>query len=101
MGWRMSWFGCASRVRDPSSLPERSMDKASFESADPIVDRLADIAPRSSEEEDRHKRETFCRNPAGNQSRPVEPGQQPEASLARWRATSTAKRRQPDQTLCD
>jgi hypothetical protein len=45
--------------------------------------------------------ETFCRNPAGIQSRPVEPGQQPEASLAWWRVTSTAKRRQPDQTLCD
>jgi hypothetical protein len=62
--------------------------------------KKVDIAPRSSEEEDRHKRETFCRNPAGNQSRPAEPGQQPEASLARWRVTSTAKRRQPDQTPC-
>ena len=28
--------------------------------------------------------ETFQRNPAGNQSRPVEPGQPPEASLAWW-----------------
>ena len=32
--------------------------------------------------ENRHNRETFRRNPAGNQSRPEEPGQQPEASLA-------------------
>ena len=31
------------------------------------------------------KAETFHRNPAGNQSRPAEPGQQPEASLAWWR----------------
>ena len=38
--------------------------------------------------------ETFCRNPAGNQSRPVEPGQRPEASLAWGGATLTAKRRQ-------
>src|SRR3954470_10368200 len=30
------------------------------------------------------KCETFRRNPAGNQSRPAEPGQQPEASLAWW-----------------
>src|SRR5271157_4977784 len=30
------------------------------------------------------KCETFHRNPAGNQPRPAEPGQQPEASLARW-----------------
>jgi len=29
-----------------------------------------------------YNRETFRRNPAGNQSRPEEPGQQPEASLA-------------------
>ena len=29
--------------------------------------------------------ETFRWNPAGNQSRPAEPGQQPEASLAWWR----------------
>ena len=47
------------------------------------------------------KCETFHRNPAGNQSRPAEPGQQPEASLAWGRATVTAKRRQRDQTLCD
>ena len=45
--------------------------------------------------------ETFHRNPAGNQSRPAEPGQQPEASLAWCRATVPAKRRQRDQTLCD
>jgi hypothetical protein len=45
--------------------------------------------------------ETFQRNPAGNQSRPAEPGQQPEASLAWCRATVIAKRRQRDQTLCD
>ena len=31
--------------------------------------------------------ETFRWNPAGNQSRPTEPGQQPEASLAWWGAT--------------
>ena len=44
----------------------------------------------------------FRWNPAGNQSRPVEPDQQPEASLLRggW-VTTPAKRRQPDQTLCD
>jgi hypothetical protein len=47
------------------------------------------------------KCETFHWNPAGNQSRPAEPGQQPAASLAWWRVTSTAKRRQRDQTLCD
>jgi hypothetical protein len=38
--------------------------------------------------------ETFCRNPAGRQSRPVESGQQPEASLASASATAWAKRRQ-------
>jgi hypothetical protein len=42
----------------------------------------SDIAPRSSGKENRYNRETFRRNPAGNQSRPEEPGQQPEASLA-------------------
>jgi hypothetical protein len=47
------------------------------------------------------KCETFHRNPAGNQARPVEPGQQPEASLAWGEATLTAKRRQRVQTLCD
>ena len=44
--------------------------------------RRTDIAPRSSGKENRYNRETFRRNPAGNQSRPEEPGQQPEASLA-------------------
>ena len=47
------------------------------------------------------KCETFHRNPAGSQSRPAEPGQQPEASLAWGWVTITAKRRQRDQTLCD
>src|SRR6266581_2685143 len=37
---------------------------------------------------------TFRRNPAGNQSRLVEPGPQPEASLAWGGASRTAKRRQ-------
>jgi hypothetical protein len=60
-----------------------------------------DLAPRSSGEEDSLPLETFLRNPAGSQSRPVELGQRPEASLAWWRATSTAKRRQRDQTPCD
>ena len=48
------------------------------------LENRSDLAPRSSEKEDRLKRETFHRNPAGNQSRPAEPGQQPEASLAWW-----------------
>ena len=34
--------------------------------------------------EDSRKLETFRWNPAGNQSRPAEPDQQPEASLAWW-----------------
>ena len=38
----------------------------------------------SSGKEDSRKLETFRWNPAGNQSRPVEPDQQPEASLAWW-----------------
>jgi hypothetical protein len=38
--------------------------------------------------------ETFRRNPAGNQSRPIEPGQQSEASLAWGGESRTAKRRQ-------
>src|SRR5271157_306869 len=46
------------------------------------VEKRTDIAPRSSGKENRYNRETFRRNPAGNQSRPEEPGQQPEASLA-------------------
>ena len=41
---------------------------------------MADIAPRSSEKEDHLKCETFYWNPAGTQSRPAEPGQQPEVS---------------------
>src|SRR5271157_1045068 len=46
--------------------------------------RRTDIAPRSSGEEDSRSLKPFRWNPAGNQSRPVEPDQQPEASLA-WR----------------
>ena len=45
--------------------------------------------------------ETFRRNPAGNQSRLVEPGQQPEASLASCGATHGAKRRQRVLMPCD
>src|SRR5574340_144705 len=44
----------------------------------------SDLAPRSSGKEDSRKLETFRRNPAGDQSRPVELDQQPEASLAWW-----------------
>ena len=36
-----------------------------------------------------------------NESRPAEPSQQPEASLAWWRVTSTAKRRQRVPMPCD
>ena len=43
-----------------------------------------DIARRSSGEEDSRSLKPFRWNPAGNQSRPVEPDQQPEASLAWW-----------------
>ena len=46
--------------------------------------RRTDIAPRSSGEEDSRSLKPFRWNPAGNQSRPVEPDQQPEASLAWW-----------------
>ena len=51
--------------------------------SDPVQDRLPDLTLRqeSSGKENRQC-ETFRRNPAGNQSRPAEPGQQPEASLA-------------------
>ncbi len=49
-----------------------------------IVTR-SDLAPRSSGKEDSLKNlKPFVGNPAGNQSRPVELDQQPEASLA-WR----------------
>ena len=61
----------------------------------------SDIAPRSSGEEDSLSLETFRRNPADTQSRPVEPGRQPEASLAWGGATLTAKRGQQDQKPCD
>src|SRR5262249_43072870 len=62
--------------------------------AAPAAHTGPDLAPTSSEKEDHLKCETFYRNPAGNQSRPAKPGQQPEASLAWWRATVPAKRRQ-------
>jgi hypothetical protein len=44
--------------------------------------------------------ETFRRNPVGNQSHPVELGQQPEASLASAGATRSTKRRQPGRRPC-
>ena len=59
------------------------------------------LAPRSSGKENHHRCETFRWDPAGKQSRPAKPGQQPEASLAWWRATSTAKRRQRVPMPCD
>jgi hypothetical protein len=43
---------------------------------------------------------TFRRSPVGSQSHPVEPGQQPEASLAWGGATRTAKRKQPGPRPC-
>jgi hypothetical protein len=45
--------------------------------------------------------ETFRRNSTGNQSRLVEPGEQPEASLAWGGVSRTAKRRQPVPMPCD
>src|SRR5208337_3648016 len=53
-------------------------------SVDGSMVSMSDIAPRSSGEEDSRSLKPFRWNPAGNQSRPVEPDQQPEASLA-WR----------------
>ena len=44
----------------------------------------------------------LSQEPCGCESRPVElADQQPEASLAWWRVTSTARRRQLDQMPCD
>ena len=48
------------------------------------LETRSDLAPRSSGEEDSRSLKPFRWNPAGNQSRPVEPDQQPEASLAWW-----------------
>jgi hypothetical protein len=62
---------------------------------------IPDIAPRISEEEDHLKGENFYWNPAGNQSGPAEPCQQPEARLAWGEATLRSKRTHRDQTLCD
>jgi hypothetical protein len=45
--------------------------------------------------------ETFHATLRVNESRPAELSQQPEASLAWWRATSTAKRRQRVPMPCD
>ena len=45
--------------------------------------------------------ETFRRNSTGNQSRLVEPGEQPEASLAWGGVSRTAKRRQRVPMPCD
>ena len=42
--------------------------------------------------------ETFRRDPVGHRAHPVEPGQQPEASLAWGGVSRTAKRRQPAST---
>src|SRR5262249_43163456 len=46
--------------------------------------------------------ETFRRDPAGSQTRPVEPGQRPEARLA-WHggATHPTKRKQPVLMACE
>jgi hypothetical protein len=44
--------------------------------------------------EDRKNPETFCRDPVGRESHPVELGQQPEASLAWTSAMAATKRRQ-------
>ena len=49
----------------------------------------------------RKQLETFRWNPAGNQSRPVELGQQREASLASVGENRGAKRRQRVPKLCD
>src|SRR5208337_1348654 len=46
----------------------------------------------SSGKGDSWKLETFQMEPCGNQSRPVEPDQQPEASLAWWVTTPTKRR---------
>ena len=54
-----------------------------YPARDPSKTR-SDLARRSSGEEDSRSLKPFRWNPAGNQSRPVEPDQQPEASLAWW-----------------
>jgi len=87
-----SWIACGRRcaVAGPTvqRTGSRSFPIASASSVSRAVvvvrhaKRCSDIAPRSSGKENRYNRETFRRNSAGNQSRPEEPGQQPEASLA-------------------
>jgi hypothetical protein len=62
------------------------------------------LAPRKlgkGESDVRGITETFRRNPTGKQSRLVEPGQQPEASLAWGGVSRTAKRRQRVPMPCD
>ena len=72
--------GLGGLSRHPAnSRPDFRSSSSSF-----LPEKMTDIAPRSSGEEDSRSLKPFRWNPAGNQSRPVEPDQQPEASLA-WR----------------
>jgi hypothetical protein len=61
---------------------------------------VKDIAPGQAQERgmrcNGYFSETCRSNPVGSQSHPAKPGQQPEASLASWRATVRTKRRQPE-----
>src|SRR5205085_4331011 len=69
----------------------------------PVLDRLLALRRESLGKEEGCNdciTETFRRNPVGNQSHPVEPGPQPEASLAWGLVTATAKRRQPAFRPC-
>jgi hypothetical protein len=73
--------GKRSTVPDTFSHPDARAEDRGLTPT--LAETWSDLMPRSSGKEDRYNRENFRRNPAGNQSRPAEPGQQPEASFAR------------------
>jgi hypothetical protein len=59
-----------------------------------VLHTLRQAKPGKGGRDVRRTSETFRWNPAGNQSRPAEPGQRPEASFASGAATYRTKRKQ-------
>ena len=62
---------------------------------------MCDRLSLGREDEDVKNSETLRRNPAGTQSRPAKPGQQPEASLTSPWVTLVTERRQRVNRPCD
>ena len=93
---------CRERLKDSRAVTDRFHVAKKFNEAVDALGKKLTLRRKAQERRTRlETRKPFIGTLRVNESRPAEPGQQPEASLAWGGATLTAKRRQRVPRPCD